>query len=135
MLVMGAVTLMTAVGCSKKKETGKAAGSAAPAVTPAAAGGGDSPADAKKYYQQKCVVCHGEGGKGDGPGAAALNPKPKDLSDPAWQGSVDDAHIKKVILGGGAAVGKSLIMPANPDLKGKDKLQDELVKVIRGLKK
>jgi hypothetical protein len=137
MFVFGAACVMTAVACDKKTDPGAAAGgSAAPAATPAAAGGGEaSPAAAKKYYAEKCVVCHGESGKGDGPGAAALNPKPRDLTDAAWQGTVDDAHLKKVLLGGGAAVGKSMIMPANPDLKGKDAMQDEIVKVIRGLKK
>lgn len=137
MLVLGAACVLTAVACDKKSDGGAAAGgSAAPAATPAAAGGGEaSPAAAKKYFETKCVVCHGESGKGDGPGAAALNPKPRDLTDAAWQGSVDDAHLKKVLLGGGAAVGKSMIMPGNPDLKGKDAMQDELVKVIRGFKK
>ncbi|MBI3960627.1 MAG: cytochrome c [Chloroflexi bacterium] len=31
-------------------------------------------------YTQYCAVCHGNEGKGDGPGAAALNPKPADFS-------------------------------------------------------
>lgn len=31
-------------------------------------------------YTQFCAVCHGNEGKGDGPGAAALNPKPADFS-------------------------------------------------------
>ena len=31
-------------------------------------------------YTQFCVICHGNEGKGDGPGAAALNPKPADFS-------------------------------------------------------
>lgn len=130
------VALLVGVSaCNKKADAGADTESTAAAAPAATTGGGASAADAKKYYDQKCVVCHGEGGKGDGPGAAALNPKPRDLSDAAWQASVDDAYLKKVLLGGGAAVGKSMVMPGNPDLKGKDALQDELVKVIRGLKK
>ena len=31
-------------------------------------------------YTLYCAVCHGNEGKGDGPGAAALNPKPADFS-------------------------------------------------------
>ncbi|MBI5030381.1 MAG: copper resistance protein CopC [Chloroflexi bacterium] len=31
-------------------------------------------------FQNNCVVCHGQFGKGDGPGAANLNPKPFDLT-------------------------------------------------------
>jgi mono/diheme cytochrome c family protein len=33
-----------------------------------------------QIYVQNCAVCHGSGGKGDGPSAAALNPKPFDLT-------------------------------------------------------
>ena len=44
-----------------------------------------------------------------------------------------DEDIKKTIVYGGAAVGKSPNMPANPDLEGKPEL-DGLVKVIRGFK-
>jgi len=32
-------------------------------------------------YTQYCAVCHGNEGKGDGPGAAGLNPKPADFSE------------------------------------------------------
>ncbi len=39
-----------------------------------------SVADGKASYAQNCVVCHGATGHGDGPGAAALNPKPLDLT-------------------------------------------------------
>ncbi|HEY7711045.1 MAG TPA: CopD family protein [Candidatus Entotheonella sp.] len=31
-------------------------------------------------FQTHCAVCHGEAGRGDGPGAAGLNPKPADLT-------------------------------------------------------
>ena len=36
---------------------------------------------AATYFKQKCVVCHGDHGAGDGPGAAALNPKPRAFGD------------------------------------------------------
>jgi len=39
------------------------------------------PAKGKASYDQMCASCHGAAGKGDGAAAAALNPKPKDLSD------------------------------------------------------
>ena len=32
-------------------------------------------------YEQNCVVCHGEEGRGDGPLAASLSPKPVDLRE------------------------------------------------------
>jgi hypothetical protein len=81
------------------------------------------------------VVCHGDHGAGDGPGAAAIVPKPRAFADPEWQSSVTDEHIKKIIVEGGAAVGKSPAMPPNPDLKAKDDVVSALVKVVRDFKK
>lgn len=92
-------------------------------------------AEADAYYAQRCVVCHGTEGKGDGPGAAAMEPKPRAYSDAAWQASVTDEDLKKTILGGGMAVGKSPLMPGHPDLKDKPELLDGLVKKIRSFQK
>jgi mono/diheme cytochrome c family protein len=75
--------------------------------------------EAQDIYKARCTMCHGPSGKGDGPAGAALNPKPRDLGDQAWQKSVADEHIEKIILSGGPAVGKSPLMPANPDLSAK----------------
>lgn len=91
--------------------------------------------DAKDIFKKKCVVCHGEMGVGDGPGAAALDPKPRNFTDPEWQKGVTDEQLSKTIIGGGAAVGKSPIMPGNPELKGKPEVVSELVAIIRGFKK
>ncbi len=91
-------------------------------------------ADAKKYFTQKCEVCHGSTGKGDGVGAASLEPKPRAFGDDAWQTSVTDEHLEKVIVGGGAAVGKSPVMPPAPDLKKNEAMLKELVKYIRAFK-
>jgi mono/diheme cytochrome c family protein len=85
-------------------------------------------------FRARCIVCHGEKGTGDGPGAGALNPKPRNYTDAAWQASVTDEQLKSVIVSGGAAVGKSPIMPASPDLQSKPEVVDELVKIIRGFK-
>jgi mono/diheme cytochrome c family protein len=90
-----------------------------------------SVAEADKIFKERCVTCHGASGKGDGPGAAALNPKPRSFTDPGWQGSTDDARIKKVIVEGGASVGLSEAMAPNPDLADKPKVQDALVVKIR----
>ena len=40
---------------------------------------GDSTAG-KAVYEKKCALCHGVDGKGDGPGAATLAPKPRDFT-------------------------------------------------------
>jgi mono/diheme cytochrome c family protein len=83
--------------------------------------------EAEEIYKTRCTLCHGATGKGDGPAGAALNPKPRDLGDPAWQKSATDEHIDKIILGGGAAVGMSPLMPANPDLASKP----DVIKALR----
>lgn len=61
-------------------------------------------------YNQFCASCHGTDGKAGGPVAAAMNPKPRNFTDAAWQDSVDDARIAKVIKEGGASVGLSPTM-------------------------
>lgn len=68
-----------------------------------------APASGEAVYKRLCVTCHGPSGKGDGVAAAALNPKPKDLSVAKAKG---DDYLKKVISQGGAAAGLSATMPA-----------------------
>ena len=94
-----------------------------------------APADlkeAEQIFAQRCSTCHGAAGKGDGAASAALNPKPRDLSNAEWQKSVDDAHIEKIVVGGGPSVGKSPLMPPNPDLAGKPGVVKGLRKLVRG---
>ena len=106
----------------------------APAPTPAPAEpAGDPVAEAKEIYSSRCTVCHGAGGKGDGDGSAALDPKPRDFTSADWQKEVTDDHLTKIIVYGGAAVGKAPTMPANPDLDAKPEVVAELVKFIRAL--
>jgi cytochrome c551/c552 len=92
-------------------------------------------AEARGLFDAKCVVCHGDHGAGDGPGAAALNPKPRAFADGAWQASVTDEQIKKTIVEGGAGVGKSVAMAANPELRDKPAELSALVKIVRDFKK
>ena len=77
-------------------------------------------------------MCHGASGKGDGPAGMALNPRPRNWTDPAWQKATPDAEIEKAIVGGGQAVGKSVLMPANPDLKDKPEVVKALLGIVRG---
>ena len=63
--------------------------------------------------------------------AAALNPKPRAFGDKAWQASVDDTYLAKIIVEGGAAVGKSALMPPNADLKDKPEVVKGLVAKVR----
>lgn len=90
--------------------------------------------DAREFFRNRCQVCHGEKGKGDGPGAAALNPKPRNYTNPVWQASVTDDYLAKFIVEGGAAAGKSPGMPANPDLADKPEVLRELVKIVRSFR-
>lgn len=88
-------------------------------------------ADPKHVFSTRCATCHGPNGQGDGPASAALNPKPRNYTDLAWQKSVTDEQIKQTILYGGAAVGKSPIMPASPDLESQPALLEALIKIVR----
>jgi caa(3)-type oxidase subunit IV len=68
--------------------------------------------DAAGQYQAVCATCHGATGGGDGPGSAALDPKPANFGDPSFWESRSDEDLVKVIREGGMAVGKSPLMPA-----------------------
>ena len=88
--------------------------------------------EAKRTFMTVCATCHGADGSGNGPAAESLNPKPRNYTDPAWQASVTDADLKKIILEGGQAVGKSPMMPAQVQLRDKPDVVNELVMIIRG---
>lgn len=131
-------TLVAAVACGGETPVAKApvaAATSAHAAAPAAAKPDARTARlAKAQFESLCTTCHGASGHGDGPGAAALEPKPRSFADTAWQASVTDEQIKKAIVFGGAAVGKSPMMPAQPQLKGEAPLLDGLVQIVRSFK-
>lgn len=85
--------------------------------------------EAKSIFAMRCATCHGAGGHGDGAAAVAMNPKPRSFADAEWQKSVTDQHIEQIIVGGGPAVGKSPLMPPNPDLSSKP----DVVKALRAM--
>jgi mono/diheme cytochrome c family protein len=64
----------------------------------------------KQVYDQYCWTCHGRGGRGDGPTASGLVPKPADHTDPEYMGQLSDADLYRVIRDGGASVGRSPLM-------------------------
>jgi mono/diheme cytochrome c family protein len=53
-----------------------------------------------QVYKERCVLCHGPLGKGDGPGAAALNPKPRNHTDGAYMNARTDEQLLEVIRTG-----------------------------------
>lgn len=81
------------------------------ALLPGLALAGGNAAKGKTLFAQDCASCHGPAGKGDGPAAAALNPKPRDLGDKKYMAGLTDQHLTEVIKKGGASVGKSPLMP------------------------
>jgi mono/diheme cytochrome c family protein len=68
--------------------------------------------EGKATFDTMCVTCHGASGKGDGPAGAALNPTPADFTSPEFWATRTTDDLKTVVTSGGAAVGKSPIMPA-----------------------
>lgn len=118
----------TLAACDEPGKGTKPTASGAAAVTGVA-----SPnEEAKTIAQNRCAMCHGSAGKGDGPQAGTMNPKPRDFSAKDWQKSISDAQIRTAIVKGGGAVGKSVLMPANPDLEDKPQVVEALIKIVRG---
>lgn len=83
-----------------------------------------SPAEGKQIFAQNCTPCHGQDGTGGGPTAAALDPKPRDLTDASYVSTLSNEHLSKVISGGGLAVGKSAAMPAWSTSLSDEDIQD-----------
>lgn len=88
----------------------------------------------KALYAQQCVSCHGASGKGDGPVAGALNPKPRNLTDKTYMTGLSDQHLFDVIKKGGTAVGKSPLMPGFGAALKDENIQD-IVAFLRSLEK
>ncbi|HEX2876990.1 MAG TPA: c-type cytochrome [Polyangiaceae bacterium] len=121
-------------GCkSKSSEPARPKTAATPAPPPEPVEP-DPAADARQIFRVRCSVCHGQEGRGDGPGGAALTPKPRVFTDSVWQDATKDEQLRQIIVKGGAAVGKSPGMPGNPDLEQKPDVVGELVKIVRGFK-
>ncbi|MEO7732455.1 MAG: cytochrome c [Kofleriaceae bacterium] len=95
----------------------------------AMAGGGGT--QAERMFATVCITCHGSDGTGRGPAADSLNPKPRDYTDAAWQASTTDDQLKQIILKGGVGVGKSPMMPGQPQLADQPEVLDGLVQIIR----
>lgn len=86
---------------------------AALAGEPAADGGfvlaGDA-AQGQKGYKVSCAPCHGDKGLGNGPAAAALNPRPASFTLPEVAARSTAEWVYLLARDGGAAHGKSELM-------------------------
>ncbi|MFQ5700733.1 MAG: c-type cytochrome [Acidobacteriota bacterium] len=67
--------------------------------------------EGRALFNHYCVTCHGEEGRGDGLNAYNLDPKPRDLTDPAFQRDRTDDDLESIIRSGGALGGLSPGMP------------------------
>ncbi len=57
----------------------------------------------KTLYTNKCEICHGAKGDGNGPAAFSFSPKPKDFTDPKfWQDNFDKRIADAIENGSGA---------------------------------
>ncbi len=140
-IAIGFVLALAAAACGKGNEGVPPPPEDRPVATspPRAAGPGSmtEPAqvsaagEARSIFSARCALCHGATGRGDGRAAVSLQPPPRNYTDAAWQASVTDADLAKIIVIGGAALGKSSMMPAGPDLESKPQVVAELVKLIR----
>ena len=126
------------VGCGGKSteqsETSSSTGTSTPATTstPTDTSGGAAMAgfDPATTFQQKCATCHGPQGRGDGPAAAGLSPKPRNYHDQAYMSTVTDQQLHDSIFNGKSAMpawGKTGVLT--------DAQVWEMVKFVRDLGK
>jgi mono/diheme cytochrome c family protein len=59
---------------------------------------------AQGVYNDKCAICHGQDGKGSGPGAASFSPSPADFTSPAFWQNTSNAKITDTIENGHGAM-------------------------------
>jgi mono/diheme cytochrome c family protein len=84
-------------------------------------------AEGKLLYSTNCTPCHGDKGKGDGPAAQALAPKPADHTSSIVQNETDGSLFWKLSEGRNPMPGYKKILT--------DKQRWELVNYIRTLSK
>ena len=116
-----ATAVLALAGCGKKEESTATSDNAstpppapAPATPesttgaapPAAVGASNATDLGTRVFQQRCVLCHGPEGRGDGIGGKALNPHPRNFHDQAYMKTRTDAQLSEVIHNGKGAMPK-----------------------------
>jgi len=109
------------------------AGEPAPGSTPRPSGKPDA-ARGAQLYAANCASCHGATGAGDGPAAAALQPKPAHHDDGNYMNALSNDHLFQVIQQGGASVGKSPLMAPWGGVLSNDQIWD-VIAYVRSLAK
>ena len=108
-------------------------------LVPAAAPADGNAADGKRTYDQHCRECHGVSGAGDGPAAAAVDPRPRDFTSGEFKFDADkdgvtgsDEDLFIVIKKGGAPFGGNPVMV--PWVQLSDQQIGNLIVHIRSLR-
>ena len=98
----GLISVLLVGGCSRAPEVEAAHTIAADAQ------------EGETIFQTRCFVCHGRGGKGNGPASTGLGATVRDLTNASWQDSTSDETIRSVVRKGAQAVGGSICDGAQP---------------------
>ena len=88
--------------------------------------------EGRALFRHYCTACHGDEGNGDGLNAYNLDPRPRDLADPAFQKSRSDEDLAAIIRSGGGAAGLSTGMPPWGRTIGERRIRN-LVAYLRAL--
>jgi mono/diheme cytochrome c family protein len=109
LLILAVAAHAVIVGCGGRQESGSTSGTdQTPTSQPAPDTGGAVPGDqlalGAKVYTERCVLCHGPQGKGDGPGSVGLNPKPRNHTDGSYMNARTDEDLLAVIRDGKGAM-------------------------------
>jgi len=72
---------------------------------------GADPDQGAHWFSFYCIHCHGWTGKGDGPTAAALDPRPRNQTNGKYMNNISNLDLFTVIKGGGLARNLSNSMP------------------------
>jgi len=86
--------------------------------------------DGELLYRTYCTACHGLEGNGKGINVPDMAVQPRDHTDSREMRARSDDELARAIVGGGPAVGKSVLMPAWGRLLG----EEEVAALVRHLR-
>jgi high-affinity iron transporter len=66
----------------------------------AVSAGAEEPRTGPAIYAERCAACHGDGGAGDGPAAAALEPRPRNFRDASFWTNRTDDQLRQIVRDG-----------------------------------
>lgn len=85
-------------------ETSTSSGGASAFGLQAAQSASQGPVNGREIYRAKCAACHGPEGRGNGPAAAAMNPRPTNFTDASRRQATTDVAMADVIEHGRRAM-------------------------------